>query len=727
MRDQTRIRVGRALAGTAVVFGLSGMGILALFGRWEFLLAGFVIHNGLWAAGLGAMVWVTLPSQPRNGALWALAWSSFFGGLFTAGAAAFFLLAADRIAELSLQEIGALSPSELPLAAAIAVSPFIWAWMPAFLVVLTLGLLLFPDGRPPSPQWKWVGWYSVAAISVGTLGLAWLSNPRSTQSLNGIDAFEGTLGNIVETTIFLALIGAVLAVASLVVRYRRSSGVGRHQIRWIAWGGAFLVTTLILTDVVEEAEVGDNLSSLVALGGEALLILSFAMAITKYRLYDIDVVISKTVTYVSLAVVIAVLYGAAVLGFIFVFGGPQQRGGDLGVALPIGATALIAIAFEPIRSRLQRWANRLAYGKRAAPYEVISQVTSQLSATSAGAGLTGLARLLRDGTGAESAVVWLRVGERLRAEAASPAEAMPNPSDIDTEDDLPGSELELSVPVRHGGELLGALSITKPRAHSVTPADEDLLADVGAGAGLLLRNLRLNAELAERALQLQASRRRLIAAHDAARHRLERDLHDGAQQQVVALKVKLGLAKTLAEREGADDLAVKVAALAEGTQEAVDAMRIVARGIYPPLLEAEGLGPALATVHRTVELALRIDSEGLPRYSRQVEETVYFCVLAAVGRAEMAGAASADVTVHGDQALLTVTVTYDSADGRGDLTALTDRVDAFGGTVTTASSGDGTTLTVRLPIEGEMLEPALGGPPASAIVRDRSLRGPKDE
>jgi signal transduction histidine kinase len=232
---------------------------------------------------------------------------------------------------------------------------------------------------------------------------------------------------------------------------------------------------------------------------------------------------------------------------------------------------------------------------------------------------------------------------------------------------------------------------------------------------LLLRNLRLNAELAERAVQIRRSRRRLIAAHDAARHRLERDLHDGAQQQVVALKVRLGLAKSIAEKEGAHEVAVRVASLADGTQQAVDAMRITARGIYPPLLEAEGLGVALTAAHRTVGLPLHIDLGDLPRYSRQVEETVYFCVLAAVARAEMAGASAAGVDVRGDRQALAITVVYD-APKPGDLTELTDRAEAFGGTVTTATSGQETTLTVTLPIdEGDSShhgEPAAVGTPS---------------
>ena len=172
---------------------------------------------------------------------------------------------------------------------------------------------------------------------------------------------------------------------------------------------------------------------------------------------------------------------------------------------------------------------------------------------------------------------------------------------------------------------------------------------------------------------------------------------------MVALKVKLGLAKTIAEREGASDLAARVADLADQTQVAVDDMRMLARGLYPPLLEAEGLRPALEAVYRTVELPLQIDSGDLPRYSSQVEETAYFCGLAAVGRAQMAGATSARVDVQVDASSLTVVVTYDSTADHGDLSALTDRVDAFGGTVVSTSSPEGTTLILELPVGDEVM------------------------
>jgi signal transduction histidine kinase len=687
-----------------VSVGLIGIGLLAGLSRWDVLLEAGAVHTGLVAVGFGLLAWVTLTTQADNRTIWALAWAALFGALSAAGNAAIVLWGRASFPVFTVETAYALSPADLPVPLTIAMQFAFWAWLPTFFLALTLGLLLFPDGRPPSPRWRWVGWYSVAMIGLNVAFSAWLARPSSTITLGASEA-SGIAGELVELTTVLAMVGVPLSIAALVVRYRRSAGAVRRQIRWIGWGSTFLAAAIVWTFAVEGTAAASS-SPVVALVAEGVLILAFAVAITKYRLYDIDVVISRTVAYASLAVVIAGLYVAAVFGLVALFGDADRGLGDLGAGFWFGATALVAIVFEPLRVRLQRWANRVAYGQRAAPHEVLSQLTSRLSDSSRTKGLIGLAELLRQGTGAESALVWLRVGDRLQAAAVSPAESQPSVSDIEIEDKLPSSELELSVSVRHGGELLGALSITKPRSHPVTPADEILLSDVAAGAGLLLRNLRLNAELATRAIELQASRRRLIAAQDAARHRLERDLHDGAQQQVVALKVRLGLAKTIAEREGAVDVAERVAGLADDTQQAVDAMRMVARGIYPPLLDAEGLGPALAAMHRAVDLSLQIDLGTLPRYSKEAEQTVYFCILAAVTQAEMAGATAANVDVHGDDASLTVTVIYDSAAGPSDLAALTDRVDAFGGTITTETVTEETALTLTLPVTAEVMEPA---------------------
>jgi signal transduction histidine kinase len=221
------------------------------------------------------------------------------------------------------------------------------------------------------------------------------------------------------------------------------------------------------------------------------------------------------------------------------------------------------------------------------------------------------------------------------------------------------------------------LSITKPQGESVTGIDEKMLHDVASGTGLLVRNISLNAELTERAKQLRESRRRLVAAHDTERHRLERDLHDGAQQQVVAIKVKLGIARTLAEREDADEVAAIVEVLADDTQNAVDAMRAVAHGIYPPLLEAEGLQVALTALVRDFRIPIELTTDALERYERSVEETVYFCLLEIATRAVDAGATSATISLTGGSGAVTFTVRHDGASD--DLVSVEDRIDAAGG------------------------------------------------
>ncbi len=379
-------------------------------------------------------------------------------------------------------------------------------------------------------------------------------------------------------------------------------------------------------------------------------------------------------------------------------------GDEPNLALSIVAVAIVAVAFEPLRRRVQHWANVLVYGKRATPYEVLANATTRLADTSdPDQVLTEITQLVVDGTGASEAVLWLTVGEVMHPRASSPIEVVeglvPVTTDADPSSVLPGDRV---VAIRHRGEVLGALSITKERGDSVTGADEKVLGDVAAGAGVLLRNLGLNAELAVRAEQLRVSRRRLVAAHDAERHRLERDLHDGAQQQVVALKVKLGIARTLAEREGAENIAALVVALAETTQQAVDGMRAVAHGIYPPLLEAEGLEAALIAAIRTIPVPVGLEAADLGRYDRSIEESLYFAVLGILSEALDQGATAARISLKGDDRLVGFSVLHDG--GVGDLVPVEDRVDAFGGSLTVNGDRGGVVVSGQIPSDASSLE-----------------------
>ena len=681
MDDQTRIRLGQFLSALAVIGAAISLAVLLLIGRSVFLVEEFGLHNVLSAIGLGLIAWVALSTQPRNGAVWALVWAAFFG-----------MLQAVGVAAMALYERGdpglfaaTSSPSEWPLGAAIASQTVAWTWIPSIFILLTIWLLLYPDGKPLSPRWRWVGWFSAVLITVSSLSFAWETRPSSTENFDS----GGEVGGLIAfglLALVLLIPTSLVSLSSLILRYRRSSGIARQQIRWIAWGGSILAVSIGWLIIVGDIS-GAGPSSLIALAGEVLLIISIAIAMTKYRLYDIDVVISRTVTYGVLALFITAVYVAIVVGV----GTLAGQGDEPNLALAIAATAVVALLFQPVRSRVQRWANRLVYGERATPYSVLSELTARLSgAQSNEQALGGLAELVASGTGAEEAVVWLRVGDRLRPEAATSKES-PQPVAFEGTDlpELPG---EAAEPIYHGEELLGALSITKAKADPVSPADLQLLQDVAAGAGLLLRNIQLNAELGDRADELRSSRRRLVAAQDAERRRLERNLHDGAQQQVVALKVKLGLAKTLAQREEVDEVAEAVADLAEDTQRAVDGMRAAARGIYPPLLEAEGLRAALIAVAREASIGVDIEAEGIGRYPPEIEATIYFSVLEAIDQSSSGNR----VTVAEDDGALSFTI--ESANGGAGVAAVSDRMEALGGTLSVESIQGGRTVVVgRLP------------------------------
>jgi signal transduction histidine kinase len=470
-------------------------------------------------------------------------------------------------------------------------------------------------------------------------------------------------GMLILPLMLIALASAV----HLVRRYRASVGDERLQYRWITLALAINVANIFAFSWTNE------IVSTLAL---TAIPVAFGIAITRYRLYDLDVFVSRSVAYGALAVFIAGVYALIVVGFGSLLG----QGDEPNLALSIAATTLIALLFEPVHARLQRFANRLVYGSRATPYAVLSTLTSRLSASeTSAAALDRLAEAISNGTGAESASVWIRVGDGLRPEAFWPGSTglvRPKAPSFDA------IEADLVVPVKDAGEELGAIVVDKAASDPVTENDRRLIADVAAGAALLLRNIQLTTQLEERAQQLRASRRRLVAAHDAERHRLERDLHDGAQQQVVALKVKLGIARTLAEREGAEDVGGLAASLADQVQQTVDAMRAVAHGIYPPLLESDGLEAALAAAARSAAIPVDVSTESLGRYSREIEETAFFCVVEAIESGRGSGATSVGIRVFERNGGLAIEMSHDGRTSAAGSEAVTDRVEAFDGTIT---------------------------------------------
>jgi signal transduction histidine kinase len=593
------------------------------------------------------------------------------------------------------------------------------AWVPAILFAAVLLPLFFPTGSLLSRRWRGVVWVAVAASVATIVGGAFGSQQDPALIASGVrlvvappalrHVADGLLGGIV-----LLAASVIAAVGSLALRYRRGGTEERHQLKWLIFAVSVygLGFTASVPGVFFHYSIG-MLDSF-AVFGLLLIPVSVAAAVLKYRLYDIDIIISRALVYGTLAALITTVYVGIVVGIGDLIG----AGGQPNVLLSILATAIVAVAFQPVRERLQKIANRLVYGKRATPYEVLSQFSERVAETyAAEEALPRMARVLAEGTGAERARVWLRTGTLLRPAASWPERdgtaQEPVPLASDDLPDLPGEE---AVPVRHQGELLGALSVTKRQGEALTPIEQKLLDDLAHQAGLVLKNVGLTAELLARLEDLRASRQRLVAAQDEERRRLERNLHDGAQQNLVAIKVKLALAEALSAKDPARAKEL-IRQLKGDTDEALETLRDLARGIYPPLLADKGLAAALEAQARKATLPVSVDADGVGRYPQQTEAAVYFCVLEALQNIQKyARATRATVSVSGRDGQLTFEVGDDgigfnpAAQRKGSGTQnMEDRLDALGGSVQVRSAvGEGTTVAGRLPLKlGEVeLQPA---------------------
>ena len=582
-------------------------------------------------------------------------------------------------------------------------------WVPGIAPIAIFLPLVFPTGTLLSRRWRLVLWIAIVAMISAFVGNGLSPTADTTSYIAGVrpvllpEPFSAITGALSVAIIVLPLC-AIAGIIALVVRYRRGTADERHQIKWMLAASAFYAFGFAGSLV--PGMLGHNIPILQDVGvlGLVLVPVAAAIAVLKYRLYDIDVVISRTLVYGALAAFITAVYVGIVVGVGTLVG----SGGQPNLVLSIVATAIVAVAFQPVREQLQRVANRLVYGKRATPYEVLSQFSERVAETyGAEEALPKMARVLAEGTGAERALVWLRAGTLLRPAAAWPESggAAQEPVRVlgDNMPDLPGDE---AVPVQHQGELLGGLTVTKRSGESLTPIERKLLDDLAHQAGLVLKNVGLTAELLARLEDLRASRQRLVAAQDEERRRLERNLHDGAQQNLVAMKVKLGLAEMLAAKDPARAKEL-LAQLKGDTDEALETLRSLARGIYPPLLAEKGLAAALESQARKATLPVDVEADGVGRFPQDTEAAVYFCVLEALQNVQKyADASRAVVRLSTVREELHFEV---NDDGKGFEPAtqkmgsgsqnMRDRIDALGGSMEVKSAtGAGTSVVGYLPI-----------------------------
>jgi signal transduction histidine kinase len=557
-----------------------------------------------------------------------------------------------------------------------------WIWVIPF-AALSFLFLLFPTGRLRSARWRPVAWFvggCFALVGIIALVLATLewSHPfrQSGQSFTGL--------------VTIALLAALLAsVAAVIVKFAGSSGEERLQLKWFAAAAAVVLAT-------QAAQMKNTSAFVSVLASLAFLCLwvSIGIAVLKYRLYEIDIVISKAVLYGSLAVFITAVYVGLVAGVGTLVGNRRSA------LLSALAAAIVAVAFQPLRHRAARLANRVVYGRRATPYEVLSDFSRRVGgAYSSEDVLPQMARIVAAGTGAEEVVIWLRVGDELQAVASSSGQNA-DPAELYVDGDampaLPGANV--SVPVVHQGGLLGAISIRMPRAEPLRPAGEHLVTDLASQAGLVLANAGLIEDL-------RSSRQRLVTAQDEARRRLERNIHDGAQQDLVALTIKLGLAEVTLEEDTEETRQILQQLRGDATG-ALENIRDLARGIYPPLLADMGLVAALSAQAGKFAFPVTVQADGIGRSSQDAEAAVYFCCLEALqNTSKYAQATQACVTLQAQNGSLRFITSDDGAgyDSRhtpmgSGLRNMADRLAALGGELDVRSApGSGTTVTGLLP------------------------------
>jgi signal transduction histidine kinase len=574
-------------------------------------------------------------------------------------------------------------------------------WVIGILPVLFFLPLLFPDGALPSRKWLPFAWFFVALIGFLTIA-SLVGDPTLAGSVESVKVpnplyisslpqFE--IPDAVFSLLLLGLLGG--AVGAVVVRYRRSSGVQRQQMKWVALALSFLVASFALSELLVALGVDNTFvdTTVSALAFFAIP-LSIGIAVLQYHLYDLDVVVKKALVAGALALLVIAAY-AAVVGLLGVItSGNESSGSVFIVAL------LLGLAFRPVTRFARRIADRVVYGRRATPYEVLTEFSERVGESYATEDVLGrMAQILGQATGAGSARVWLRLGTELQPAASWPTDAEPAAVAVVVNEALPTIEGETVVEVRDRGELLGALSVAMPPSDPMNPSKERLVRDLASQAGLVLRNVRLVEEL-------RASQRRLVTAQDQERRRLERNIHDGAQQQLVALSVKTRLARDLTARDPAK-VAEMLTQIDAEIQTALGDLRDLARGIYPPLLIDEGLGAALDAQARRSLVPTTIRADGLGRYAPEVEAAVYFsCLEALQNVAKYAEANSATVILAQSNGHLTFEVVDD---GRGfdpaaertgtGLQGIADRLGALHGEVTIRSEpGAGTRVRGRIEV-----------------------------
>jgi len=436
-----------------------------------------------------------------------------------------------------------------------------WVWVLGLTPMVTFGLLLFPDGRLPSARWRPLVWLAAAAVVLPALANALMpgplvNHPVAHNSL-GIPHAQAILTSAAQLGLACFVVAALGSVASVVVRYRRSRGEQRQQLKWLAYA----VVVFLVANVLP---LPGPLVTVIVLSAAALLVpIAVGIAILKHRLYDIDLVINRSLVYAALSACVVGVY-VAVVGLFGSLIGERMR-----LAASLVATGLVAVGFAPLRERLQQAVNRLLYGQRDDPYAVVSALGHRLEATVAPeAVLPSVVEALAGALKLPYVAIQLAGEDR---PAASHGRLRGEP---------------VSFPLVHQGEVVGQLTVgPRTPGEALAVADRRLLEDLAGQVGVAVHAVRLTADL-------QRSRQRLVSAREEERRRLRRDLHDGLGSALAGLALQAGTARAVL---GTDPTAAdaQLAKLEGGIQALLADIRRLVYALRPPALDELGLVGAL--------------------------------------------------------------------------------------------------------------------------------------
>ncbi len=606
-----------------------------------------------------------------------------------------------------------------------------WAGTFAF-VSLALIPLLFPDGRPPSRRWMPLAWIAGGAIVLGTVSFALMPGPLegypSVANPFGIEGARSILETVLSVGWFVIVITLFAGIVSLVIRYRRSQGAERQQIKWFPYAVAMLPVALLGNDLFPD------LSWLIGGVGVACMPLAIGIAVLRHNLYDIDFIINRTLVYGALTAVVVGIYVLVVgyLGVLF------STGGNLAISLV--ATGLVAVLFAPLRDRVQSGVNRLMYGERDEPYIALSRLGRRLEGTLAPEAVLpviveDVARALR----LPNVEIWLADGQVLRLGAAYGGTFGDVPSDITVQDAgavermrrapdglqpaelgpsseygmaLAGRGAALALPLAHQGELVGALSVT-PRApgEDFSPADRLLLRDLAAQSGAAAHAVSLTVALRSSLEDLRRSRERLVAAQEEERRRIQRDLHDGLGPVLASMRLRLEACLDVAQASD-DPLSGDLERLYELVGQATADIRRLVYDLRPPVLDQLGLVPALQQhcERFSRESGIEVSFQSAPDLSIPAAAEVTFLRVvqeALLNVQRHARASRVDVRLGSRDGCFELKIRDDGigfdvsafGDGTG-INSMRERAELLGGTLRIfGHSGSGTEVEVRIPIQ----------------------------